>query len=497
MEQIRSKQATHDAGPDARRTAAAWLLVPLFVSVLVGLVGLKRLDAPFSPAFEGFNAATWARGAQAVSENGWLDARLGGRRGDSSYAHHPPLVQIEASVAGAVFGDHRWAYRTMALLSMLAAVWCCWGWLGALGFSPGPRSLGLLIASGTSLAVGYSVMLNMEIVWMPLAFALLWAWSAAHRENNSDPASSSRLVLTCGVLAAAGSLAAHQGILLAAGLGIAGVVWSHRQGRPTAATDRAILLGAAVGTVGFLVWVIWVTGGTTDLWHTATVRSADGVGWLSFARAQVRHGLDLFGVMGLVALVIGVTLLTAQDRRRRTIALAVVGSTLLYSVVFRQGATIHEYWNAGLLPAVALAGAAIGERLAQVAPRALLAAVVLAAANMVLVSWATPKTILVEDVGRVTHLAASGSHRLYTTERAADWSTYEAGRKVHQVTDCPAVRAVAEARPDAMVIASVHWVNERAPEHAWESLGRVASLREPGAVLVSPQALDDIVCHGY
>ena len=58
------------------------------------------------------------------------------------------MMPRSVPVAGSVLGDHRWAYRLMALLSTIAAVWCCWGWLGACGFSPGARSLGALVADG-------------------------------------------------------------------------------------------------------------------------------------------------------------------------------------------------------------------------------------------------------------------------------------------------------------------------------------------------------------
>lgn len=56
---------------------------------------------------------------------------------------------------------------------MFAGVWCCWGWLDDLGFSPGPRSLGMLVTSSTIPAVYYSLIVKMEIVWMPFEFALL------------------------------------------------------------------------------------------------------------------------------------------------------------------------------------------------------------------------------------------------------------------------------------------------------------------------------------
>ncbi len=472
------------------RRARTWVLVPLAVSLVVGLFGIQRLDVSFSPSFEGFNAAVWATGSMAVQKQGWMDSRLGGRRGDTSYAHHPPLAQIEASVAGATLGDHRWAFRLAALVSTIAAIWCCWGWLGALDFSPGPRSLGLLVASGTSLGAAYAVMLNMEVVWMPFGFALLWAWCHA-RSYDVVPR---RLLAICGVLAVIGSLAAHQGILLAAGLGLVGMVTARRGHRPTQALDRTMLAAAAAGAAGFLAWVVWVTGGTSDLWRIAEVRSSDGVGWLRFAGAQASNGLSLFGFIGLVALVCGMTLLILRDTQRRPIGIVVVASILAYSLVFRQGATIHEYWNAPLLPAVALGAAAIGEHLSARSQGILRVAVVIAAANFLLVALGTPKAPPIADVGTVVHLADTDGNHLYTVETEGAWASYEAGGPVLWAPDCRDVHRISREDSGASIVASEHWVQEHADYSTWETVSRSASIRRPGAALVSPSSLDDAVC---
>ena len=123
VQRVTTEQPTPTPGPvggGRPRTGRAWLVVPLFVSAALLVIVAGRLDAPFSPSFDGFNTAVWATGARAVRTDGWWDARLGGRAErvsyPTSYAHHPPLTQVEASVSGALLGDHRWAYRLVAAL---------------------------------------------------------------------------------------------------------------------------------------------------------------------------------------------------------------------------------------------------------------------------------------------------------------------------------------------------------------------------------------------
>ena len=471
------------------------------MSLVVGAAAAGRLDTEFSPAFEGFNAAVWATGARSVREDGWIEARFGGRRGEHTYAHHPPLVQLQASAVATTVGDHRWAYRGIALLSTLAAVWCCWGWLGASGFSPGPRSLGLLVAAGTTLVVHYSVMLNMEMVWMPLAFALLWAWTAARgRDAPSGP-----LLWACGVLSALGCLAAHQGIPLAFGLGLAGAATARHTNRRTDPADRSVLLGAIVGTVGFLGWVVWVSGGLTDLFDAAATRSGQGVGWITFANAQLGHTVSLFGLLGTAVLVVGTSMAILSDPRRRTVAIVLVGVALSYAVLFRQGATIHRYWNAALLPLVALGAAVVGERIVLHLSRAIWVALSLAAAQLLLFSVGSPTRTLQSDVGLITHRAATSSGAdLYSTDLLGDWATYEAGREVLPAYDCAAIEASARddaARDDAalddadtLVITSARFASRAGMESRWDDLTSAAEFSAPGAVAVAPRALSATLC---
>lgn len=435
------------AAPRAgRRAAIGWRLVPLALSVLLVLLSAGRLDRPFGPTYEGFNTAVWATGAQTVRTHGWVESRLGARavRGDEvqPYAHHPALTQVVAAAAGTVLGDHRWAYRLAALAFSVAAVWTCWGWLGACRFRDGPRALGVLAAVGTPLVRGYGVMLNMEIVWLPLLFGLLWAWQAAER------APSRRSATVCGAVALAGGLAAHQGILLAGTLGMLGVARAVTARRRPQPHELSTLAGAVVGGLAFLGWVAWVNGGLGVLWRQAGVR-VGARSWADWVLVQAEHLVVLFGVVGTAAL-LGAAVLVRRRPELWAAAGATFAVTAAYATVFRDGAW-HPYWNAGLVVLVAV-GAALVADVTRRSPLPLVPLLALLGAVPFLAGL--PGTQRSDD--HVAAVVAAGRDQpvVYGTVLLGDWAIYESGRPVETLADCDALRRVARTEPEVLVVAS-------------------------------------------
>ena len=492
MDQVAAESIAERAPTPVRaRTRRVWLVVPLLASVAVLIIASGRIDAPFNPSYDGFNTAVWATGARAVQADGWWEARAGSRADRAgypiSYAHHPPLTQVEASLAGSVFGDRRWVYRLGALVSSIAAVWACWGWLGACRFSPGARSLGLLVVAGTPLVLGFGLMLNMEIVWMPFAFGLLWAWRTAA----DDGPIADRAAVACGVLALAGSMAAHQGILLAAGLGVFGLLSARRAGGRPPRHVVATLTGAGLGIAVFVAWVWWASGGLSDLWRSAAVRSATNSGWASWLVGQAQLGVVLFGLVAFAALVGGLVLIRSRPELIGE-EVVIVAVTALYAVAFRGGST-HPYWNAALLPAVALGGALVGERLGRIGPRVLAVGVVVAGV-VALNCVATFRRPVDAGYGLIVAKAGRTTDRLSTTFTPADWMSYESGGPVRRVRDCAAVSDLAITRPDDLVLTSERWVTDRRGPAAWSGLISVAYARDGAAIVARAGDLRDAAC---
>jgi hypothetical protein len=480
------------ARSEARPGPPLWALLaaPLLASVALVVVSAPRLDAPFSPAFTDFNTAVWATGSQAVRTDGWGATRLGATAGPSGaevpYAHHPPLVRVEVTLAEQVLGAQRWVDRLPALLSSLAAIWWCWGWLGACRFRPGPRSLGVLAVGGTGAMLTYGAMLNMEAIWLPLAFGLLWAWQRAERCGGG--------AVSCFLVAVLGCTAAHQGMLLAGSLAVLGVVQARRERRRLRPHERAVLAGAALGAALFVLWVLWASGSVADLVRIAGERSGDGVGWGEFVVAQADHLVLLFGLAGIVCLVAGLALVKERpDLRGQLVVVWAVA--LAYAVVFRQGATIHPYWNAALLPAVALGGALAGDRLAQRGRRALqiglaAVAVLLLVASVAAYREGSPG----RDAGEVARVAAErGEGTLRSTEIVSEWVTYESGRPVRPAYDCESVLDAASSDATADVVTSRRWI-ELQDANGWAGVAASPESQVRGDFAVTTLGVLSSVC---
>lgn len=452
-----------EAGGPARRSASWALLAPVLVSLVLLVVAGFRLDAPYGPDFDGFNTAVWAEGSRAARTDGWFGTRLGAATpqleaaGQPPYAHHPPLLRVEIAAAQTWLGEGRWVARLPALLSSLAAVWLCWGWLGAMGLRNSARALGVLALGGTSMFLLYGLMLNMEAVWLPFAFGLLWLWQTGERrsaEGSAGPGTG----IACGAVALVGSLAAHQGILLAALLAAVGVVRSLRNRRRLATHEVGVVVATALGAALFLGWILWAVGSLSDLVRIARVR-ADGRGsWASWAERQLAHARATIRMFGIAALLAGPML--ARRRPEVAVPLAVTWAVAVtYAVLFRQGAAIHPYWNVALLPPLAVGAALVAERCESISRRVLGVILVIGALTVVSTAVTTVRVGAVSDgTGELARVAGESTESLHTTDLAASWIRYEAGRnEIGEVSTCGEVRDLADRDRSAQVLTQRTW----------------------------------------
>lgn len=464
------------------------MLAPILVSVVLVVVAGFRLDAPFGPDFDGFNTAVWAEGSRSARTDGWFESRLGASTpqleaaGQPPYAHHPPLLRVEIAVMQTWLGEGRWVARLPALLSSLAAVWLCWGWLGALGLRNPARALGVLAVGGTSMFQLYGLMLNMEAVWLPFAFGLLWLWQTGERrrvEGSVEP----RIGIACGAVGVAGSLAAHQGMLLVALLATVGVVSALRGHRRLAPHEVGVVVAAVVGVAFFIGWIMWAVGSLSDLVRIARVRSDGDSTWTYWAGRQVAHARATIRLFGMAVLLAGPLLV----RRRPAVVVPLVVTWALavsYAVVFRQGAAIHPYWNVALLPPLAIGAALVAEWAESFSRRVLGVIVALAVLSVVSTSVTTVRVGAVSDgTGELARVAGESPESLFTTDLAASWIRYEAGRDdVGEVSSCADVHTLADRERPALVLTQRTWpplAGER-----WEAAVSAPSARSRQASLL-------------
>lgn len=482
---VAARPESPDRAPVSRwRRAVVLLAAPVLASIALFVVAAGQLDAPFTPSFSSFNTAVWGVGADAVVADGWWDSRLGATAGTSGadvpYAHHPPLVRVQVGVAEAVLGDHHWVDRLPALVSSFAAIWLCWGWLGACGFRPGARSFGVLVLGGTAYLHRYGLMLNMEGAWLPLVFALLWAWQRAERRGGG--------FWSVGLLALWGATASHEGIIVAGGFGAWSLAAAWRQHRRLRPHEAGVVVAAASGAAMFVAWVLWATGGIADLTSSARQRSGGGVGWWHFLGQQATFVPSVLGLLGIVSLVAGLVLVR---RRPELIAPVVIvsGTAVVYAVGFREGASIHDYWNVALVPVAVLGAALLADRVAEVDRRAVGVLCVIAAVLMGVASIRVARDDSGDEVGLLARRATTeGVTTLYSTQIVSDWLTHEFDGPAAALYTCAAVDRLAASEPDATVLTAREWAGAAGQD--WDRASAApTSIRLGDAALVRADTL--------
>jgi hypothetical protein len=325
----------------------------LAIGVLVVGHQLPNLADPFGPSHDGFNAALYMTGGRAIVEDGLVLTRVGARSRVAGgewvvYAHHPPLVYALAALAAAS-GTSEVSARLSAALASLAAVVLLGLLLTACGLPPGAAGLGLLYATATPMFLAFGTMLEPHVLGLAPMVLLVSLWQRM-RVGDEPPAMA--WILGAGVA----TLTSWLGGLLC--LWVGGTLLLSRRRRPAVA-----LLAATVGSAILIGgWMWWAYEGALGefvqraLHRTGTVEEGR-VTVIGMARQQARYLTDLFPVGGWLAVpAAGLGLL---DRRTRPIVGASLGAVLGYALIFRNGASDHNYWLYCLILPLAL-GAAVG-----------------------------------------------------------------------------------------------------------------------------------------
>ena len=316
----------------------AWMAV-LVLGVLFLVNASPWLAAPFGDSHDGRNVSVWGANARALRADP-IGSHLGGvRASDGPYATHPPLIVAAAALTSAVTRDHPVGYRLPAVLASLATLAMLALVLVRMGFGAVAVVSGLVLAGTSGMFLTYGAMLDTPMLGLPLAAAVLWIVARVQADDAPVEWMVAVIGLLCGLTSwQAGLTAAIAGLLL-----VAVPSTRARSMRPV-----AILLGAlAVGTALAVAWAWWAYGDLASVRDAFTDRTGvPDVWWL----AQRTFVGDLFGPLRVGAVVVGMVVALVW-RRHRLIMFITVATTVVWDLIFRQGATIHDYWTYfGVLP---------------------------------------------------------------------------------------------------------------------------------------------------
>ncbi len=359
------------AGRSPGRIVLAGVVVALGVVLVVH--SWAWISGGFGYSLDGFNGAVWGQGARAAVDAP-VASRLGGVQPDGHrYANHPPLTVWSAAVMSAASGDSPIAVRLPAVAASVAALAVLVVLLRDAGVGRVGTAVGLAVAGTSSMYLAYGAMLDTPVVSLPCGLAVLAAAQRVWRGRPPPPA------VLVGLAALAGT-AGWQATLLT---GCAGALCLLVDRRATVWLAAGAVLGSAIA-VG---WIAWVHGSLRPLLDQAGFRSGATGQQVTWLTAQGRHLGDLYGPVLLVVVAIGLVaaLLPPADGPRpegRTAAVLLAGTRPLavvlgavvggYTVGFRNGSAVHDYWTFWGVALVAVAVAVLADRavalLARVAP---------------------------------------------------------------------------------------------------------------------------------
>lgn len=296
-------------------------LVVIAIAVGAALaVWLPQLDATFGLGHIGSGSATWATGARAVVENGWIESALGGRMVGRDYASHPPGLVILLSGITSVIGEHEWAIRSLAIAGTLCAIPA----MVVLARRAGFDRRSAYLAGATVLALPmmstFGVRLDTWQIGLPIGIMAL----ARHGQRGGAR------------WAFGAAMFSWQGLILAVFLAGAEI----RRRRP----GTAVAVAAAFGLT--VAWAWWVDGGASLL-----ERGGDrvGTGRVASLVQQAEWLAFLIGPIAVLAIV-GVVLV---PRVRPWVAVT-TAAVVVWTVAFPSGAIVHEFWAMWLVIPVAL-----------------------------------------------------------------------------------------------------------------------------------------------
>jgi hypothetical protein len=444
-----------------RRVHAPWLLVVLLaVAFLVN--ASPWLAAGFGESHDGRNAAVWASASRAVREEGVVRSRFGGRPETGfDYADHPPLIVAETVAAELVGGEHPLATRAPGWIGSLVALALMCVLLREAGLSRLAVASGIVIVFASTMFFVFGTMLDTFDTCLPFAIALLVAWQRM-RQGRPWPLPAMAAVSFLAVLAG------WQSTTLLGVVGAVTLVEVIRRRRRVHEL-AAMALGGAAGLAIAAGWALWVDGSLSVIGSQASDRTASA----TFAHSFSMQWSNLVATLP-VALVIGLIGLVAAVRRpsTRAIAVASTAAVFAFAAAFRGGASLHIYWNYGILVPLAIGAAALVEaaleRAALVARReaAAIGAVVVACLCLVvaLARPSAPELVLEASTHHarlastvVRHAPAHGPAFAYVTGPgdAPKWLYYDAHRLGVAAPTPTALRSLARRRPRLLVLVAV------------------------------------------
>jgi hypothetical protein len=463
----RRADAAPGVRPETRRPVrVSWFgLVAAFAAVFLALAW-GRIAAPFGDSHDGRNAAVWASGSRALRAEGPLVSRLGARvrigpGAASVYVDHPPLTYWETAASEELLGVHPWSSRAPAWAGTMAAMGVLFALLRRCGLS------GLSAAVGTALGLGcpmigvYGAMLDSWVVGLPWAIASLLAWQC--RRVGRPCRAWIVVVVTAGTM-----LSCWPGVILTAAIVGADLVRARGWRRmDTDARARAVTGVASAAFV--LAWMVWSAGSLTGVWSAFASRTGAGHGAIGagLAWASLRSAWSDLLTPWQLLLALPAALAALVSRRTRPVAGASIATVTVWTVLFRNGAAIHDYWSLWLVVPVAIGSAVVvarleswaaGHRLAGVAAPVGVTLVGLGCLGLAQLSVAQ---IRIDD-GHVSAALIRGTRyprhqptAWYVGDlvQPVDWISYLTHRPAHQLVTAQDVLRLASTAPNQVVFA--------------------------------------------
>jgi len=448
-----------EGGPARGRShLIAWAALGIALAMFV-VVNWDVLGSRFGDSHDGRNAAVWASGSRALREDGLLTSRLGGIGFDGErYANHPPLILFETATTETVLGEHPWSTRLPAALSTIGAALLTFLTCRRLAIGSGPAAIGTALAFTTPMALVYGAMLDTPVT------SLLLGAAVAHlvaRASGSDRQIHPALVTTVAVLASLSGWEAALLCLVTAGLCALSGSSLRRMG-------LWLALGALSGTAASLAWGSWVYDGPATLLDVLRFRTSgtEQVTFIGSLSEQLDNAVSLFGPL-LAGFAGAVWSCFRGSVQVRLVSRALVVTTLLYPMIFFNGAYFHSYWNYWMILPIALGLAVLAARAWELGERTTLSRAVriggAVAVTAVLGLALLPRTLgyrteTIDGAAPVDLATATAGAPDATTVDignlygAESWIEYTARSDHREVATADEARELVAHRPDAVLV---------------------------------------------
>ena len=416
----------------------------------------SRLFLPLGRSHDGFNTAVWMDGGRAMVESGVVGSRLGARTAFGTYAHHPPGLYLISALVYALGGTRTVYARVPAVVSVLAGIALAWVLLRTLGRSRLACFGAIAFAVTAPMLLLWGPMLNHEAVAMPWALAALVIGARVQRSQRVP-------VWLAAFVGFVGAILSWQGLLLVMFLAASSFApaW-----RPTdSQARRAMRVLGAAGLVALaltVAWQLWAYGGLRDVIDAFRFRVNGATQTkYGFVESQVRYAYQGFPIWTLLLAAYGTCLLW-RDRASAVTSSALLAAVGTYTFGFRNGATIHVYWNYWLVLIVIVAVAAVIDRHARSSTReravvvAALAAMVVAFSTVIATKGAAGIEIGAQAGAVVAQTPIAASQQQYYAFADIDepppWISYPTRRPVVIIRDPAEVTRLGLEVPDAVVL---------------------------------------------